>query len=536
METAHRPTSGARALWIGLGILVAQLGDPASSRGNDPPSCARPCKVETAACRREQCAGLQGESRRSCIERCRGLGGCAAIRTMAYVVTECREDASGTAGRQTLVIRRGNCEPVVAFELPRAGPVHDPVRDLLGDGLCTLFGRFRAGYRSVLAGAFQRIGVSPDGSVVVFEITNDFKILPDAFPLPTGFEEGIYVVGADGNGLERLGAPSRNQSGRLVVPREGRGLPIPSTFDVGYRFSPDGRRIVFTDKGPGPAGEDAIQIVTLDLDSRERRQITHLSAAADVSPSVPVTFGPRFVNARTVVFFTYADLDGRHPDGAYYKVRTDTEDIEAVSIEVTEGAQVGANFDVGGGGSSLVSIALPGSPVDIPNGKSFTEMFVIDGKHLLQVTNFRRTDTGYGGKVIDRRRRRGYFTASPNHRNQNPSENCQLFSVDTLGTRLRQLTKFREAELSLNGCTHSSPPGCGIGPVFQDPTTATLVFYSSCDAFGTGFYGGQLYAMRPDGTGLRQLTATRGMITESDGSVSVELPGPVAYSAIDGGR
>jgi hypothetical protein len=37
--------------------------------------------------------------------------------------------------------------------------------------------------------------------------------------------------------------------------------------------------------------------------------------------------------------------------------------------------------------------------------------------------------------------------------------------------------------------------------------------------------------MRPDGTRLRQLTATRGRVLEDDGAVSVELPGPLAYSA-----
>src|SRR4029453_1377710 len=54
---------------------------------------------------------------------------------------------------------------------------------------------------------------------------------------------------------------------------------------------------------------------------------------------------------------------------------------------------------------------------------------------------------------------------------------------------------------------------------------------SSCDPFGTNPYGGQLFAMRPDGTKLRQLTATHGRVVEDGGVVSVELPGPRAYSA-----
>jgi hypothetical protein len=54
--------------------------------------------------------------------------------------------------------------------------------------------------------------------------------------------------------------------------------------------------------------------------------------------------------------------------------------------------------------------------------------------------------------------------------------------------------------------------------------------------FGRGTYGGQVFSVRPDGTGLHQLTAMRGLVREADGAVSVELPGPVAYSAPDGGR
>jgi len=65
----------------------------------------------------------------------------------------------------------------------------------------------------------------------------------------------------------------------------------------------------------------------------------------------------------------------------------------------------------------------------------------------------------------------------------------------------------------------------------QDPETGTIVFDSSCDPFGVSPVSQQLYAMRPDGSGLRQLTAYRGMVEEPDGTVTVELPGPVAYSA-----
>jgi hypothetical protein len=63
------------------------------------------------------------------------------------------------------------------------------------------------------------------------------------------------------------------------------------------------------------------------------------------------------------------------------------------------------------------------------------------------------------------------------------------------------------------------------GP-YLDPHTGALIFNSSCDLQA------QLFAMRPDGSGLRQLTTLRGVVTAADGSVDVELPGPIAYPTI----
>ena len=63
----------------------------------------------------------------------------------------------------------------------------------------------------------------------------------------------------------------------------------------------------------------------------------------------------------------------------------------------------------------------------------------------------------------------------------------------------------------------------------QDARTGTLVFVSSCDPFGTNPNGQQIFAMRPDGTGLRALTDTHSVVRNPDGSVEAELPGPWAY-------
>jgi hypothetical protein len=48
---------------------------------------------------------------------------------------------------------------------------------------------------------------------------------------------------------------------------------------------------------------------------------------------------------------------------------------------------------------------------------------------------------------------------------------------------------------------------------------------------GSNPSGGQLFAMRPDGSHVRQLTHARGLVTEEDGAVITELPGPFRYSS-----
>jgi hypothetical protein len=414
---------------------------------------------------------------------------------------------------------------VTVAELQTPAPLRNPV----GASWCERFGEERAGQRSAAAGAFMRVGVSPDGSVVVFEVTDDFPVYPHAFPPPV--EEGIYRVGADGRGLRRLGAPSRAASFRVGF----------ASSDVLYRFSPNGRMIVFTDCGPGPAGEDALQVATLDVTTGRRTLVTRLSASEDECRGGPVQ-AARFAGDDTIVFFRDPDPDGEYPDGGWFRVQIDGSGLEAATTPVaTPDSRVRPTFDIAGGGTNLLAMQVAGTSVDFWGktlGNDPREMFVLDGKKLLQLTSFHRSDTGFGGKVLDRRAGRGYFTASADPLGENPSEHCQIFSIDTLGTRLRQLTHFRDRDRTDAGCGFNDPyiPGCTIGPVYQDEVTKTIVFYSSCDPFGSGIYGGQVFSMRPDGTGLRQLTTLRGLVREADGAVSVELPGPVAYSAPDGGR
>jgi hypothetical protein len=159
------------------------------------------------------------------------------------------------------------------------------------------------------------------------------------------------------------------------------------------------------------------------------------------------------------------------------------------------------------------------------------ELFVSDGQNLIQLTAFGRGDTAIEA-VLSRNRQRALFTASANLGNNNPSENCQVFSVDALGGDMQQLTFFKEAEHSAAGCGYILPRGlgCFVAFVGHDRNTDTLLIESSCDPFGTTPDGAEIFAIESDGNGLRQLTETRGFEIAADGTVTAELPGPAAYA------
>jgi len=95
-----------------------------------------------------------GVGREACRRRCKP----AAIRTLAYVVSECREDAAGMeVGRQALRIRQGDREPITVVVFGPFEPMPDP------QGLCRQYGESRDGTVSVLTARLQRLAVSPEG-------------------------------------------------------------------------------------------------------------------------------------------------------------------------------------------------------------------------------------------------------------------------------------------------------------------------------------------------------------------------------------
>jgi Tol biopolymer transport system component len=128
------------------------------------------------------------------------------------------------------------------------------------------------------------LGVSPDGSQVVFEVT-DFTESPGPSHVLSDEQKGIFAVRSDGTGLRRL-APASRES------------PFSLPF---FGFSPNGRTIAYTDRGPSRDNEDAIQIFTLDLVTGTRTQLTELPPTVSRG-----TYNPLFNNDQTIAFFTHA--------------------------------------------------------------------------------------------------------------------------------------------------------------------------------------------------------------------------------------
>jgi hypothetical protein len=490
-------------------------------------TCTMTCRQDTARCVSTRCTGLRGTQRRACLDTCKGIGGCTRIGTLAWVQSTCTEHGY----RQQLQIRRGNCDPITVLDFP----------GLLRGIPCAEIGMTRFGFASEpVTGSFHRMGVSPSGRHVVFEVTDDFSLLNKNRLVPPEQPEGIFDVRADGRGLRRLGPPSRDASfGFQVDPTSRFGTRVGLWTPLSFR--PDGGAVVLTDLGPGPGGEEAIQIFTLNLTSGQRTQLTHLPYEPEHPQGLVSlqkgTCCPVFLTDGKISFLSYVDIDGLNPEGRQveFVMNADGSGLKRVPIPVAiDGSRAVPIFEITRSGARrrATTLSIPGTPVNAEAGDTISEIFFFDDMALVQLTSFQRTDTttphltSNGQRVI--------FAASADPFGTNPSGTCQLFSIGTTGSGLRQLTFFSQPEHSVSGCLQITPPGCRILPYGIEPSTGTLVFYSSCDPFGTNPYGDQLFAISSDGTRLRQLTHARGLFTEADGTVSTENIGPIGHSPIVG--
>ena len=501
-----------------------------------PAECRRTVrKRDVARCMATQCEGV---GRKACRRRCKP----AAIGTLAYVLSECREDAGQSfVGRQELRIRQGDREPITVATLGPSNPTPDPL------GLCRAYSESGFGSESVVMFPLQRLGVSPDGSAVVFEVNDQSPFFRPISVSPE--ENGFFLVRADGSQPpRRLGPPSRDPSFRVADPLVlDDGLGNIYTLSPPIAFSPNGRLIAFTDVGPGPDGTDAVQIVVLDLgaDPPKRTQLTQLSSGT--SPAtfpggspLFVTCCPRFIDDRTVGFQTYTDPDGSNPERQFaaFTVGIDGRGLKPVpKPAVPADSHVVPSFGVVGPGSNLLRVA------EGPGAFPVTEIFLQAGKDLLQLTQFGRPDTFAG--FVDPRRSRAFFLASAEADPliKNPNGTCQIFSMDTLGGVPRQVTRFDLGVPFLRGCFRGGGAiGYGAYRVTdQDALTNAIIFNTALDPLHlgappahpepTGYDDDQIFAIRPDGTGLRQLTDAAGFTSKADGSIRVELPGPFAYPA-----
>ncbi len=451
------------------------------------------------------------------------------IGTLAYVETECRGTKQGFTEHQTLRIRQGENEPVTVFETPEVS--------VPGAGVvCQLFLGGRYGPNSIAREPLQWVAVSPDGSSVVFESTDEFSVNP---PLPLNLPEekkGIFWVRADGTDVPRkLGPPS---AVRLFDPLPQGGL-IDYSARLPVSFSPDSRTLAFVDKGPDADGNAADQVFTIDGATGTRTQVTHLPPAvppAGYSVNAPTVAGPQFIDERTISFYSSGNPDGLNPEGIYLlmTIRVDGSgfDVPLPVPVALGGSQIELRFVITGDRPQAILVIVPGTPTGGLSGyrQEISEVFVIDeGKNILQLTSFRRNDTW--DALADVNREQVYFTASADPLGTNPSENCQLFSIDRLGSGLRQLTNFREVDHSVVGCgSDRKGLGCAVrGNLWQDPRSRAVLFYSNCDPFRANLNGAQVFSIQPDGSRLRQLTDSRGLVHEARGVYSGQIPGPWAY-------
>ena len=498
----------------------------AATRGTAAAACHSSCTQQLAECKRTCPGGGQGrrDCRAACTERSTCTAPGARIRTLAYVVTECTADPQGrSSAKQKLVVRRGNCDPVPVMETTPSTPAPDPL------GICRLFGEARNGTYSIVAAVFQRLAVLPDGSGVIFEVTKQFSVYPQFTPEPPQ-GEGIFFARADGSGLRRLGPASRFPSFAVVKDVNSPiGLGFPPTQLV-FGVSPNGRRIALIDLGPDTAGNEAPEIFLLDLRSGRRTQLTHLSPVASDGD---LRF-PSFLDSRTIGFYSGYSLS-RAPLRAY-RVQTDGSGLqEAIPTPtVIPDARIVPHFAITTARQQILLVTFPDErPVNSAFGGAVTELFLSYGKNLLQLTNFDRVDTGAALSVA---RDRLFFIASANlPPGENPAGICQIFSINTRGGGLRQVTHLPpDGPPPDTGCLNVGPGVCTIDRNFgvvTDRVTGTVLFGSSCDPVGRNPVGEQLFAMRPDGSGLQQLTATRGMTIDPDGTVHAENPGPFAYAS-----
>jgi hypothetical protein len=258
------------------------------------------------------------------------------------------------------------------------------------------------------------------------------------------------------------------------------------------------------DLGPDTAGHEAPQIFLLDLRSGRRKQLTQQSRVASARDLDPGIWHASFLDSRTIGFYGGSFFSGTFKS---YRVKTDGSGYEEVPAPtLVPGARIVPQFAVTGARLQVLVVRFfdRTATAPWPPGLTVTELFLSDGKNLLQLTNFGRGETGLLGGFIARGR--VFFVASADPFGENPDEVCQIFSINTRGGDLRQLTHLPADGRPFKGGCYPHPGQFGstcpidLG-IALDRVTGTVLFGSSCDPVGGNPFGDQLFAMRPDGWG-----------------------------------
>jgi hypothetical protein len=155
------------------------------------------------------------------------------------------------------------------------------------------------------------------------------------------------------------------------------------------------------------------------------------------------------------------------PSGNFveFVMNRDGSDLRSVPPPVAvRGGRLVPTFEVTGGGAHRRAdlLSVPGTavnPAAAASGYSISEVFFIDGRSVLQLTNFGRVDTGTPSLTPDGRY--VIFSASADPFRSNPTVTCQLFSVDPLGSDLRQLTHFTASSWGTHGASLGTRRPCG---------------------------------------------------------------------------
>src|SRR5262249_43360831 len=180
---------------------------------------------------------------------------------------------------------------------------------------------------------------------------------------------------------------------------------------------------------------------------------------------------------------------------AIFTVPTDgTRPEQAVYVVPVPGGGLVPQFRVGGTRTraAVTVVFYPRTPTDhfLLHPPITEELFLLDGPDVLQLTKFDRGDTaraGRGGALVGQR---VFFEASADPFGTNPDQYCQIFSVNTRGTDLRQLTHLGDrARPSTSGCFDPNPGSCSIDRYFTGRLSGTVLFTSYCDPLGQNSFG-----------------------------------------------